>query len=99
MGKRRIYNGVRDEARTDDLQTRALSLRAETLDKEGRSVEAVLSTEMPVRVMDMRAWEPIDEVLIARGGELPAQVVLLDTHQRYDLSTVLGSVREIRVRD
>lgn len=83
----------------NDLMTRA-SIRAipESARDDDRSVEFVLSTEQPVV---MRTWEhgDINETLIASGVQIPdnRQVPLLDTHNRYSVDDVLGSVREIRV--
>lgn len=83
----------------NDLMTRA-SIRAipESARDDDRSVEFVLSTEQPVV---MRTWEhgDINETLIASGVQIPdnRQVPLLDTHNRYSVEDVLGSVREIRV--
>lgn len=79
-----------------DLQTRSLSLRAETLNTEERSVEAVLATERRVEVFDYRSYERIEEMLLMDSGQFPARVVLLDTHSRYSVEMVRGSIREIR---
>lgn len=82
---------------TRDLTCRALHLRGDSIDEDTRSVEAVLATEGRVSVLDMRRWEMIDEILIARGAQFPDQVSLLENHQRRSLDDVLGSVRNIRV--
>jgi len=70
-----------------------------TLDEATRSVEIVLATEMPVTVFDWERWEPVLEVLLMSGCQVPPnrQVPLLDTHMRYDTSTVIGSCRELVV--
>jgi hypothetical protein len=77
------------------------SVRAEgpsTLDEATRSVEVVLSTENPARVYD---WERgiINEVLLMSGAQIPAsrQLVMLDTHSRYETANIIGSAREIRI--
>ena len=88
-----------------DLTTRALALRLQsdgtplTLDAEARSVEVVCSTESPVEVWDWERWEIVPEVLLMSGCQLPAsrQVPLLNTHWRGDISSVLGSCRNLRV--
>lgn len=82
-----------------DLNTRSLCLRADSIDEENRSVEAVLSTEAPVRVFDFRTFEIIDEVLIARGMQHRDQVILLEAHSRFSLESILGSIRNIRVEN
>ena len=78
-----------------DLSTRSMQVRADTLDEQNRSVGIVLSTEAAVEVYDWRRGEVIEEILLADGVELPRQVPLLNTHSRWDLDDVLGSVREI----
>ncbi|MCA9173850.1 MAG: hypothetical protein KDB14_05120 [Planctomycetales bacterium] len=73
-----------------------LDIRAATVNEESRTVDAVLSTERPVEMWDWRSGGMIDEVLLADGVELPRQLPLLDTHSRFRLSDVLGSIRNIR---
>jgi hypothetical protein len=72
-----------------------------TLDEATRSVEVIASTENPVSVMDYERWEVINEVLLMRGCKLPKnrQIPLLDTHQRYDTSAVIGSYREMKIEN
>jgi hypothetical protein len=70
-----------------------------TLDEENRTVEAIMTTEQPVRVFD---WEHgiTDEVLLVKGAVYPDQVPLLDNHNRWDgVEKVLGSVSDIRLED
>lgn len=96
--RRQWLESQRASVDTDmDLTCRALALRAATVNEEHRSVEATISTERAVEVMDWREWEPIDEVLMVDGVELPRQIPLLSNHSRWSLSDVLGSAREIRV--
>lgn len=73
--------------------------RSETIDKEKRSVEAVISTEEPVLVYDWQRWEMIDEILLSDGVVLPPnrQVPLLDNHSRWNTTSIKGSVREINI--
>lgn len=69
-----------------------------SIDEKTRSVEVVLTTEDPVLVFD---WDrgPIKEILLMKGAELPAngQLVMLDSHSRYDTSDIIGSVRDIKI--
>jgi hypothetical protein len=80
---------------------RNVSLRSATLDEVKRSVEAVLATSVKTTVFDMRTWEPVDEVLIMTGAELPSQNPLVDSHPqlsgRISVEDVRGSVREMRI--
>lgn len=80
-----------------DLMTRTLTLRAETANDDERSVEAILSTDQPIAVMDWRRYEVIDEILRADGCEFGVKVPMLEAHMRFDLDSVLGSVRNIRI--
>ncbi|KKN53089.1 hypothetical protein LCGC14_0606010 [marine sediment metagenome] len=80
-----------------DMISRTITLRADTLDEAERSVEVVMSTEDKVTVFDWNRWGMIDEVLLSRGAELPEQIPLLETHRRYSIDDVLGSVRRMRI--
>ncbi len=80
-----------------DLTSRGLRIRAESVDEDTRSVEATLATEAPTQVFDWKRWEIIDEVLRMDGVDVPDQVVLLESHQRYSTENVLGSIRSMRV--
>ncbi len=72
-----------------------------TLDKELRSVEVVGATENPVPVYDWLRDEVINEILLMSGCKIPNsnQTPLLDTHSRFDTSSVIGSFREIRIEN
>lgn len=72
-----------------------------SVDEETRSIEGVVATELPAMVFDWSRWEPIQEILLMDGVELPEskQVIMLDTHTRYWLSAIKGSTRELRVED
>src|SRR6056297_2896661 len=89
-------------AEKSDYQYRALPLseRAESLNEEKRSVDVIASTENPVRIFD---WDHgmVNEVLLMSGAQLPhtRKIVLLDSHDRWDTSTVLGSFQGMEIRD
>lgn len=83
-----------------DLTSRLISLRAETVNKDARTVEAVLTTERAVEVFDWTEPEStVEEILVMDRQEPPAQIPLLANHSRWSLDDHLGSVREIRVED
>lgn len=84
---------------TRDLITRTATVRAETVDEAARSVEAVLATEARVTVFDWARFEAIDEILLARGAELPDQMVLLEDHNQWGIRYVHGSIREMRIEN
>lgn len=79
-----------------DMHSTSMQLRSATLDEEHRSIEAVISTENPVRVYDWQNYRVIDEVLRTDGMESAAQVPMLDSHWRMTNDDVFGSVRNIR---
>lgn len=71
--------------------------RAKTIDEKERSIEAVLSTENPVRTFDRDRYELVPEVLLNSGMNTPrsGQVPLVDNHNYSSVANVLGSVRGI----
>lgn len=91
----------KQESPAMNYRSAPLSVRAEgpaTLDEQTRSVEVVLSTENPALVYD---WDRgrINEILLMSGAQIPEsrQLVMLDTHSRYETGDIIGSVREIRI--
>lgn len=88
---------TRNDPLSRELVARSLSVRAETVNEEQRSVEATLSTPNAVPVFDFGRFEVIDEILIPRGAEFADQVPLLESHNRFSTDDVLGSIRNIRV--
>lgn len=83
---------------TRDLLVRDLNVRAQTLNEEERSVEVILATRSRVTVFDMMRGEIIEEELDPDGVDLMGarQLPLLESHNRYSLHGVLGSIRNIR---
>jgi hypothetical protein len=71
-----------------------------TLDEKERSVEVIMASEEPARVYDYERGV-INEVLLMSGAQLPAsnQLVLLDAHSRYETANVIGSARQIKLKD
>ena len=65
--------------------------RAAPQDKDG-GFEWVLSTEQPVVVWDWDQYDFVREILLVDGMEAPDQVPLLDSHVRFSVDDVLGSV-------
>ncbi len=104
--KRKKLNRISQRsAQSNNLSFRSFSVRQdgpESIDTKNRSVDIVVATEDPVEVFDFERFEIISEVLVASGAQFPQsrQVPLLDTHDRYQTSSVLGSIRElVRERD
>jgi hypothetical protein len=88
-------------AAMQDPGFRSLEVRAKTFNEEGRSVDAIISTETPVLMPDYSRMEMVPEVLLSRGAEFPKsrQVPFLDSHNRYSVKDQLGSVRAITVNE
>lgn len=84
------------ETQTRDLTVRTFQTRLQTIDEAARSVEAVLATEAPSLVFDLNTFRTIEEVLLMGGVEIPDQISLLDSHNRWSTETVRGSIREMR---
>ncbi len=78
------------------IHERRASIRQQTADEKAFSIEAVMSTEQPVRMWDYDRWEPIDEVLLASGRTVAESVKLLDSHRTETINRVLGHVENIR---
>ncbi len=86
-----------NESRVDsEIVVRSAPMEFGTLDEASRSIECVMCTENPVRMIDWAREEYFDEVLTADGARMPSQLPLLDNHNRYSSDSVIGSVRNIR---
>jgi len=97
--RRKPHNARREAAPTEQLTFRAYQMRANTVNRADRSVEAVLATDEPVEVFDSDRWDIIEEMILMSGLRMPAkgQVVLLDSHDRTSVQRVLGSTRGLRI--
>jgi HK97 family phage major capsid protein len=84
-----------------DMCSRAVSIRADSVNEDERSFETVITTENRVTVVDWSEWRLIDEILLSDGLEMPNngdQVPLLDSHMRENgVKSVLGSMRNVKV--
>lgn len=89
---------VRSAAVDQDFSLR--SARLDTVNEEERTVVATLTTEQPVAMYDrINGRGVVDEVLLARGGQFPDQIVMLDDHSRWSSHAVYGSIRSISMAD
>jgi hypothetical protein len=68
-----------------------------SVDADG--VRLVLATETPVRVWDWSDRQVVDEVLRMDGLVMPAQVPLLNSHNRDEARDVIGSIRNLEVKE
>ncbi len=62
------------------------------------AIRWVLTTEMPATVFDWNRYDFVEEVLLMEGIMIPenGQVPLLDSHSRWSVDDVLGSVRDFQ---
>lgn len=86
-----------ERSATRTMDYRQVGVRAKTVNEAERSIEALISTETPVMEMDWVRYEVVPRVLLASGAQLPKsrQVPLLDSHNRYSVSSQLGSIRNL----
>jgi hypothetical protein len=86
-----------DKSGTPYLYRSAEINRADARD-EDRSMPMVLATSDPIPTYDLLRGEVIDEVLHFDGMQMPAQVPMVDSHDRGTVRAVLGSIRNLEVR-
>ncbi|MCP4712483.1 MAG: hypothetical protein GY869_27990 [Planctomycetes bacterium] len=88
------------QTRNSDRHCRELTCRAyrfQTIDEKNRTVDAVIATDDPVMVFDMKRWEPILESLSMDGVKHPKRVPFLDSHDQGSTETVMGSTSNFRI--
>jgi hypothetical protein len=91
------------EAITESLRSRNVStlgemeLRLDTLDVEARTVDAVIATGDPVRMIDLDGRGYVQEVLVLDGMEPTQYAPLLNSHRRRNHDDVFGSISNIRI--
>ena len=86
------------ELETESHLRMNLTVRAETVDEETRSVEVVLATENRVLVYDVASRQVIEEILLMSGMVPPpnGQLPMVEDHRIRSLDDQFGSVRDIR---
>lgn len=92
---------INEKTRSEDsdalqMSQRSIAFRASTADDSAMTIDAVLSTEDPVRMCDYDAWEMMEEVLLADGRQRADYLPMLDSHNRYSVEEVLGHMDNIR---
>lgn len=80
-----------------DAMTRSADLTPSTYDESARTVEAVLSTGSRVRYSWMIEELEISDDAIDLGRADSGQVKLLDSHNRWEIEAILGTVSNVRV--
>jgi len=59
---------------------------------DGSHIPWTLTTEQPVEVWDWDRYEVVKEILLVDGIRVADQIPLLDSHNRYSVDDLLGSV-------
>lgn len=85
-----------EDADVLQMSQRSIAFRANTADDNSMTIDAVLSTEDPVRMCDYDAWEMMEEVLLADGRQRTDYLPMLDSHNRWSVEEVLGHMDNIR---
>jgi len=76
---------------------RMMQLRNDSADEATMSIDAVLSTEQPVRMIDWNAREMMDEILLSDGRRACEWLSMLDSHRRSSVvDDNLGHMDSIR---
>ncbi|TWU15968.1 hypothetical protein [Allorhodopirellula heiligendammensis] len=88
---------LRRARRSPTWFSRAATTNLDTVDRENRTINAVIATENPVVFYDYGSRRVMREVLVAAGGRLSPWVPLLNSHQSWDLQSSLGSVLESKM--
>jgi len=88
--------------KADEFQgcySRAVPVVNNSFDESELSIDSIVATELPVLVFDWVKWQPVREVLLMKGVNLPEskQIVALDNHSRFSLSNIIGSTRNIKL--
>lgn len=83
---------IKEAEQFKDICSREIVLRKPSVNDDSRSIRGVIATELPVIVMDWYKWEPVREVLVIDGGNIPDKIPLLDTHSRFEINNIKGSV-------
>ena len=91
--------GFRTTATVDPTYVRRGDARPSTWSDADRSVDAVISTEAPVPMVDHRSGELIDEILIASGVEFEEPVPVLRDHRQFEVGEIVGGASNIRTID
>ena len=98
MNKVNYRNDQEERFGKDWLGLRALTL-PQTVNEEARSIDVVISTEKPVLEYDFSFGGRIDTVLLNSAFDLASisKAPLVDSHDRFSLEHVLGSVSNLRI--
>lgn len=92
-----------EQERAAGTERRAVGIEPSTIDRDNRTVETVIATDEPTRVIDWTRLEVVDEVLRMDGVQLDDvrrnKLVLLDSHQQDSARRVLGSVINLQVQN
>jgi HK97 family phage major capsid protein len=80
-----------------DIYSRETIKFPSVVDEEKRIIRGVIATELPAIVFDWSRWEPIREILLMKGANLPNKVPMLDSHTRFTVANIKGSVTNFKM--
>jgi hypothetical protein len=88
--------GQREQREVLKLSERSVSVRVDSANDNAMTIEAVLSTEQPVRMYDWWEGTRMDEILLSSGREKVDTIPMLDSHRRWSLDDVYGHMNNVR---
>jgi hypothetical protein len=82
-----------------NICTRQISVVPNSLNKEARTIDAVMSTENPTRIFAFDRGDIVEEILIGSGMRSNGKAPLLDSHDRSTIQNIAGSVSNFREQE
>ena len=67
--------------------------------EDDQSVPVTIATETPVEIFDWQRGAVVNEVMLMDGLEFPSQIPIVDSHDRSTVRNILGSIRELEVKN
>lgn len=79
--------------------SRAAKYEMGGISDEDRSVDNIVATEQAVLVFDWMRFEPVWEIILVKGIEIPQtkQVPTLDQHSRFTVWNIIGSTKNLAI--
>lgn len=87
-----VFHGRRNDP--VDVFRRNTNLKPNSLDAGKRRVQSILTTEDPALIFDPRSGRVVLEVLLMGGVEYESQTPLILDHNKYSVTSIVGSVSE-----
>lgn len=100
MTIKKLKSFKHDTIPANQMILRMVTMRAETINDESKSVEVVIASETPVERWDESRGDVFHEILSMDGVQFrneKRQLPIVDSHDRSTVRNVLGSVRNLRI--